>query len=769
MNLALIVGNKSSQIANSLIKHKTDLDIEVYDDILSFLDKSIKMTIFYDRVVISSNMVKSESDLTSLKGYIDTFSKELDVVFLCRKTEESFAKTVDGVFNNTNKVVACLIQAPTLQTIAELSSLRVPKLRSQYGLKTETNDWAAQELVYTPKTEEQKAEAQEETPSEPKVEETKPVQPTQPKKKFSLFGGKKKQKQAQPQGNQQAQTQPSSNQPNPNGNQPNPQMQGNPFGGQAGTNPQMQGNPFGNVNQPNPFTQVRQNNHQGNPFNQQARPNPQNQGNPFGNTNQPNHNGNPQAQANPFENSNQGNPFGNANQTNPFGASNPFETQAQTNHQISMVNQPNSQDDNFKPANNTPKTLEQAVNQGSPAQTESDELPKINAFDETEEDIEPSLEIPNDEAKQPEFKSAYALSEEDLNATDDIDLSEYDIDSNTSESVETPMQNQPTSRVDNTESEVKNSQVNNEPTSLADSTTPIYTFEDIAHEYSDFVPETEVEDDLGSFSISSDENQYREQESQPKVIIKEVYRGGKTSLNALENVYSGRAHKSIIVTGDRDTGVTTTSLILAKEFSAHVPVLYVDCDCDNHGLLNYIDTKILYNYDDSVLSATKRLRRPEYVHNCVCKYEDNFDILTSDFSVDVSEEDLVSTAEAVSGVIDDYGVVIFDCPIKHIQVLEDLILVGNTVICTESTNRGIMNMLCQMESSTLSAKFKKRIASRGVMLYTKQTKSVNLQKLVNYFKSIFTPEVAGTDWVSMDSTPFTGKPSPELLNRILEG
>jgi hypothetical protein len=157
------------------------------------------------------------------------------------------------------------------------------------------------------------------------------------------------------------------------------------------------------------------------------------------------------------------------------------------------------------------------------------------------------------------------------------------------------------------------------------------------------------------------------------------------------------------------------------------------------------------------------------VHSSVCKYDDNFDILTSDFSVDVAEEDLVSTAEAVSGVIDDYGVVIFDCPIKHITALEDLVLIGNTVICTESTTRGIMNMLCQMENSTLSPKFKKRIASRGVMLYTKQTKSVNLQKLVKHFKSIFTPEIAGTDWMSMDSVPFTGKPSPELLNRILEG
>lgn len=282
-----------------------------------------------------------------------------------------------------------------------------------------------------------------------------------------------------------------------------------------------------------------------------------------------------------------------------------------------------------------------------------------------------------------------------------------------------------------------------------------------------------VDDDFGEIGVASEEEAYRKNNEQPKVItqtvVKEVIRNVNTDKQymTLKGVYSGRIKKTIIVTGDRGSGVTSTALSLAKIFSEKVPVLYVDFDTDNHGLLNYINYEEFRNYENTHMSGVKLCKNLNTFNSCVIHFDNNFDILSTDFSCEVTDNEIEAARGVVSEVSTDYGVVIVDCPVSKLHLISDLVLMGNTILCVEESKRGFMNMLCRMEDSPLSLRYKRTIVSRGNMFITKCSKKTDTKKLLKYINAIFEP--SGADWLSMQKLEFNGKLSDEALNSILEG
>ena len=289
----------------------------------------------------------------------------------------------------------------------------------------------------------------------------------------------------------------------------------------------------------------------------------------------------------------------------------------------------------------------------------------------------------------------------------------------------------------------------------------------------------EVEDeDLSMLGVASAESAYREATQQTRVVtntvVKEVIRTipaeqskGIGKNTALKKVLDGQVHKTILVTGDRATGVTLTAYNLALKFAEKVPVLYVDYDTQTHGLLNYIDYGQWQSYDDIQVHGIKYCNNSRNFNNCIVRYDDNLDILGSDFSSDISKDEIEQSAMIVAENLGKYGVVIIDCPSYNIEYISELILTANTVMCVEGSKRGFMNMLCAFENNKLSTRYKRAIVNRGTMLVTKCNPKIDIKQLIEYINKIFIPEEV--DWLSMDWAKFSGKFSTTLLNSILEG
>lgn len=296
--------------------------------------------------------------------------------------------------------------------------------------------------------------------------------------------------------------------------------------------------------------------------------------------------------------------------------------------------------------------------------------------------------------------------------------------------------------------------------SLYDPSSPVSETKDPGVDY--------VSDIDGDLTVGSAEDLYRQQTEkirvETKVVYKEVPGSGR---NVLKRLAAGTAKRILVVTGDRGTGVTSTAFSIASYLAKHMDVLYFDCDTDNHGLLNYIDYNNFRNFETTHINGVKLCKTVSALDRCVIPWEDNLYLLTSDFTCDVTDEELAVTADVVVERSSDFPLVVVDCPFSKLDCIHDLIHIGHSIICIEGTKRGFMNALCGLEGNSLPVKYRTSLASRGRIFVTKCNKNLDLKKLLGYIKAFFEPDPI--DWLAMPTMPFDGRLTDKLLNDVLEG
>lgn len=281
----------------------------------------------------------------------------------------------------------------------------------------------------------------------------------------------------------------------------------------------------------------------------------------------------------------------------------------------------------------------------------------------------------------------------------------------------------------------------------------------------------EVVDDLSGLAVGASDAEYQQNTSQPKVVVKEVVREvvrpGSTGTGTYKNVTSGRVKKTVLVTGDRGSGVTSTAFTLAQALAKHIDVLYFDADINRHGILNYIDYGNFCNYDNTQTSGIKFCKSSKAFDMCVIPWDNNLHLLGSNFDCELSDEELQNCQEVVAERQTDYGVTIIDCPVEKLHCMSDLALNAQLVVCCEASKRGFMNMICEFERSTLPMRHKRGLASRGVMLLTKVSGNTDVKKLYKAMRAVYEPEEV--DWLGLQMTTFNGQFNDKLINSILEG
>ena len=235
----------------------------------------------------------------------------------------------------------------------------------------------------------------------------------------------------------------------------------------------------------------------------------------------------------------------------------------------------------------------------------------------------------------------------------------------------------------------------------------------------------------------------------PVEVIKEVpTRGRRGDKSFIEEINSGN-YKIILVTGSRGSGVTSLAMDIAASFAKHTRVLYFDCDIKYHGLLSYIDYDEFCNYGSQVHNGIKLCRTERALQDCVIRYSDNLDILTTDYSCEVSNKELENTAGVVSETLGMYQVIVVDTPIEYLHLMEELIHNANVVFTVESSRRGILNLVTDINALTLGTRLLRRVYNKGTLVYTKASKNTNINKLVSAVKDFVVFD--DFDWLDMES------------------
>lgn len=251
-----------------------------------------------------------------------------------------------------------------------------------------------------------------------------------------------------------------------------------------------------------------------------------------------------------------------------------------------------------------------------------------------------------------------------------------------------------------------------------------------------------------------------------KEVIKEMPTGGK-SKKVLSSLFSGKGNRVFIVTGDRGAGATTLAYEMAQEIAKHVAVLYYDGDTVNHGLLNYLDYTRFCEYDSSAQQGARLAKSVNAFKNCAMRYDNNIDILSSNFGVEVSDEEYESVQSVVADISNDYNVVIADIPFSKLPLCSELISISTTIIVAERSKRGMMNLACQFDRCKLPIRAKRRISSMGAIVLTKGDSKVDAKKLKRYVSDIVEFDEEDSNWLNMRMIN-RDKMSSKLLQEIIE-
>ena len=285
---------------------------------------------------------------------------------------------------------------------------------------------------------------------------------------------------------------------------------------------------------------------------------------------------------------------------------------------------------------------------------------------------------------------------------------------------------------------------------------------------------SEVEDlDLGD-DLDIGEETYRQEAEKPKVVEvekiveKTVYvdTGKGKSNSALNAIIKGRTHRIFLVTGDRGSGVTTTAWDLAKAFSRKVDVLYVDMDFITHGLLCHLEYSQLSKYDITQLKGITLCKNRRSFERCIINYDNNLDILTSDYTVDVTDENVYDTQSVVIEMLQEYPVIIFDVPLSKLHLLDEVLLTCTTLINVEQSTRGFMNLIVQLENMDIPLRIKRRMASSGKLILTKCNKNYKVKDITGYVENIV--DLEDVNWLGMPILPRTGAIDSKFLSSVVE-
>ncbi|HBG2132347.1 TPA: hypothetical protein KPJ62_002673 [Clostridioides difficile] len=243
--------------------------------------------------------------------------------------------------------------------------------------------------------------------------------------------------------------------------------------------------------------------------------------------------------------------------------------------------------------------------------------------------------------------------------------------------------------------------------------------------YTDDIEKVEVENNNNDLGDISDILEKFNEVNKPKVIEKII--------NISDKKLYRNGVRTIIVTGDRRSGITTTSLNLAKHYSKGSRTLYVDFDIKNRGFLSCINLADLLREEEIIYDGLKYLNRTRNLTNLSYKTKLGFESLVSLYGTEIDIEQ-IKTIQSILSIQNYYETVIVDCPIDYISCLEELSLNAEIVICCDNTMTGRINIVLAL--SDIKSNIVSSSMSRGKYIITKGSESEFISHM-NYIKEIF--------------------------------
>lgn len=220
------------------------------------------------------------------------------------------------------------------------------------------------------------------------------------------------------------------------------------------------------------------------------------------------------------------------------------------------------------------------------------------------------------------------------------------------------------------------------------------------------------------------------------------------SLNSKINTYT----KIYIVTGDRHSEVTKSSLNIAKKLADSKDVLYVDLDVERKGSLVWLGLeKVLPELNELQSKSLKHLKNVSVLEHLVYFYDTgNFSTLLTNYGEEITDEE-VDAVQRVLALQDIFSTLVIDCPLSKLHLLEELIPYSSVLINIVPSLRSniatiseLSNVLSNVHTTTATNLYR-----NSAYLLTGNGDLEAFNKDMEYIRRIFAMQTEEYDWTSL--------------------
>lgn len=220
--------------------------------------------------------------------------------------------------------------------------------------------------------------------------------------------------------------------------------------------------------------------------------------------------------------------------------------------------------------------------------------------------------------------------------------------------------------------------------------------------------------------------------------------------------------RTIVVTGDRKTGVTRTSLNMAAHYAKTESTLYVDLDIARRGSLLYFGLENIAKQEEHVQNGLTFFKNLKTLKNVVYTFpKGGFDCLVTTHGSEVTEEQIL-LAQRLLVSQRTYKTLIIDCPLENLNYLEDIILYSEIVLCMDSSTPCILNTILELSKLSDNERFGTFLYNNSSYFLSGDDRVDDFKKSLAYIGDIFSLD-GESDWTEL---PLLG--SVTNFTRILE-
>lgn len=203
--------------------------------------------------------------------------------------------------------------------------------------------------------------------------------------------------------------------------------------------------------------------------------------------------------------------------------------------------------------------------------------------------------------------------------------------------------------------------------------------------------------------------------------------------------------RTIVVTGDRKTGVTKTAMNIASYFSKTSKTLYVDFDTERHGSLLYIGLESISNEEEHIRNGIKYLKNVNTIPNIAYNFKrGGFDCLVSSYGEEINDE-RIKEVQRVLSIQREYKTLIIDCPLENLSYLDDIMVYSEIIVCIESDLQCTLNTLLGISGVTEDDRYQSYLFNNSQFLVNRGS-TQEFSKNISYVRDMFQLDEMGINW-----------------------